>query len=285
MSAFKKIAILGVGFMGGSLALALKEAYPGVHIWGYARKKSSYQRLCRLKLLDRVERDIKDVVRDSDIIILSAPVYTIIEYCKVIAPFLKPGAIVIDLGSSKELIEKSARACLPHGTHFVGCHPLCGSDKSGAVYAQKNLYQGSLCLITSSKQALATRKVQLLWQRLGSYVVFIDARTHDKILSSVSHLTHLVAFSLIDFVPKDRLRFIPPSFKEVTRIANSPAAVWADIFLSNRKHVLSDLNRLMGVLRRFEMLIQKQDKRALCAFIEAINKKQKRFLNSKKHLV
>lgn len=275
MKPIKKIAILGVGFMGGSLALGLKEALPKVSIWGYARKKSSYIKLRKLAILDKVEQDLKKVIEDSDVVVLALPIYAIIEYFKKISPFLKKGAIVIDLGSSKELIVKAARKYLPKGIYFVGCHPLCGSDKSGAEFSSKNLYNGSLCLITSSPANAATRNIKVLWEKLNCKVAFLSALAHDKILSSVSHLTHLISFSFTNFVPTSYLEFSATSLKDLTRISNSPAFIWADIFLSNKKNILRDTKRFIKILEDFETLIKKNDKEKIIKLIRKINNKQK----------
>ena len=245
MSKIKKIGILGVGLMGGSLSLALRNKFPGVSIWGYARSQKSYDKLKRIKVLDRVERDLKNVVENADLVVLALPVEVIINYFRKIAPFLKKGAIVFDLGSSKGVIEKSIAKCLPKGVSFVGCHPLCGSEKSGAEFSKIDLYQEAVCLITSSPQSKATKRVKKIWEKLGSKVIFISPQRHDKFLSYLSHLPHLISFSLTKGFSKDRLKFTLQSFKDLTRISLSPASVWAEIFLSNKKNVLADLNKFI----------------------------------------
>ncbi|MDD4954551.1 MAG: prephenate dehydrogenase, partial [Candidatus Omnitrophica bacterium] len=200
MKSTKKIVILGVGFMGGSLALAIKKNFPSVSVTGYARSSSSYKKLSKLNIVDKVEADLGKAVCGSDIVICAAPIYSIIDYFKKIAPFLKKEAIVIDLGSTKELIGKKALQYLPKNTYFVGCHPLCGSDKSGARFSTPNLYRGALCLVSNCADKIALHKIEIFWKALGSRVILVDPKTHDKILSSVSHLVHVVSFSLTEFV-------------------------------------------------------------------------------------
>jgi len=278
MSKIKKIVILGVGLMGGSLSLALRKKFPGVSICGFARSQKSYDKLKKIRVLNRVERDLKNVVENADLVVLALPVEVIISYFKKIAPFLKKGAIVFDLGSSKGVIEKSIAKCLPKGVSFVGCHPLCGSEKSGAEFSKRDLYQGGVCLITSPSQSKATKKIKKIWEELGSKVIFISPQRHDKFLSYLSHLPHIISFSLTKGFPKDHLKFTLQSFKDLTRISISPASVWAEIFLSNKKNVLVDLNRFIKTLKKFESLIKKSDKDKIIDLIKKINTKQRHLL-------
>ncbi|MDP8290420.1 MAG: prephenate dehydrogenase [Candidatus Susulua stagnicola] len=274
----KKIGILGVGLMGGSLSLALRQKFPKISVWGYARSQKSYNKLKKIKILNRVERDLKNVVDGADLIVLALPIEVISDYFKRIVPFLKKGAVVFDLGSSKGVIEKNIEKHLPKGVGFVGCHPLCGSEKSGAEFSKKDLYQNEVCLITSSPKNKATKEVKKFWEEMGSKVVFISAKRHDKILSYLSHLPHLISFSLADGFPKDHPKFILQSFKDLTRISLSPASIWSEIFLSNKKNILGDLNRFIKSLKKFENLIKKNDKNKIIDLIKKINSKQKHLL-------
>ena len=274
----KKIAILGVGFMGGSLSLALRSKFPKSEVWGYARSKKSYDKLRKLKILDKVDRDYKKVVNGADLVVLALPVEIIVDYLKRIAHLLKRGSIVFDLGSSKYLIEKGAHKYLPKSVGFVGCHPLCGSEKSGAEFSRKGLYKNSLCLITSSPKAAPTKVVAKLFKKLGSEVVFIKPDYHDKVLSSVSHLPHLISFSLSEATPSAYLKFASGSFRDLTRISSSPAGIWAQIFISNKKNILNDLNRFMKVLKKYEALLKKNNEAKIIALIERAHSKQKRII-------
>ena len=260
--------------MGGSIACAIKKNFPGICVIGYARSKASYSKLIKLGILDKVERDLAKAVEDSEIIVLASPIYSIIEHLKLTAPYLKENAIVIDLGSSKEVIEKAAQKYLPKKVSFVGCHPLCGSDKSGAEFFNPNIYKGAICLITTPN-GKGLKIIKEMWQNLDSKVVFINAKSHDKMLSSTSHLMHLISFSLTDFVPKNYLKFSAASLKDLTRISNSPANVWADIFISNKQNVLKDIDKFVKTLCSFKQLIRKNKRSDIVNYIKRINKKYK----------
>ena len=275
MKPIKKISIIGVGFMGGSLALALKKAYPRTSIWGFARSKKSLRKLKKLKILDKVEGDLKRTVEDADLVMLALPVYVIIDILKKISPFLKRGAIVCDLGSTKELIEKNARKVLAKGVDFVGCHPLCGSEKHGAQFSKANLYKGALCLITSSPKKSVTRKVKKIWDKLETKTAFLSPSFHDKILSSFSHLPHFISFSLTRSVPAEYGGYSGASLKDLTRISNSPPAVWTDIFLSNKKNILKDIAHFTKTMQELKRFIHKGNKQGLLRFITQANKDQR----------
>lgn len=275
MKNVKKIAILGVGFMGGSLALALRKKFPAKTVWGYARSSKSFTKLKKLKVVDKLSQDLEKVIKDADMVVMALPVGVIIDYFKRISPFLKKGAIVFDLGSSKVAIHRGANKYLPKRVNFVGCHPLCGSEKSGAQFASGRLYEDCLCLITSGANKVRNT-VKKMWQVLGVKVVFMSPQRHDKILSSVSHLPHLISFAFADSVPKSYAKFAPASFKDLTRISVSPAFVWAEIFISNKKNVLADAHKFAKNLKRFEDLLKKNDKKAIIELIDKINSKQRR---------
>jgi prephenate dehydrogenase len=271
----KKVSIIGVGFMGGSLALALREKFSHWQIWGYARSKKSAIKLRRLKIVDRVEQDIKKLIEDADIVVLAAPVLAIVDYFDQIAPFLKKGAIVIDLGSTKEAVVKAAGKRLPRKVKFIGCHPLCGSEKSGAQFSRKGLYKGAVCLIASSSTNKSAKVVKALWEKLGSIVIFISPGLHDKILSCVSHLPHVISFSLTYFVPGSYLKFSSASLRDLTRISGSPPGVWADILLSNKANVLRDIKGFIKVLEKFESILTQGDRKKIESVIKSINEKQR----------
>ena len=276
MASVKKIAIFGVGFMGGSLAIAVKKRFPEVSVWGYARSKESLDRLIKLRVVDKIETRLEKIVEDADMIVLALPVGVIIDYLKIIVPFLKKGAIVFDLGSSKKLIEEAALKYLPKNIGFVGCHPLCGSEHRGAEFSRGDLYQGAVCFVTSSPYKKSTKIVKFFWEELGSKVLFLSVDAHDKMLSSLSHLPHLISFSLTRFIPESYLEFCPASFKDLTRISSSPPRVWADILLSNKKNILKDLNEFIKVLKTFDVLLKEENKDKIIDLIKGINTKQKR---------
>ncbi|MFH1767983.1 MAG: prephenate dehydrogenase [Candidatus Omnitrophota bacterium] len=270
----KTVGIVGVGFMGGSLALAVKDAFPSVRLWGYARSRKSFNKIKRLSLVDVVTMNLEELARESDLIILATPVSTIIDYFKKLSPYLKKGSFVIDLGSTKKIIDKMAKIYIPPYVSFVGCHPLCGSHKSGPAVADKDLYKGSLCIITSRSKA--AKFIREFWQGLGCSVFYVNSSLHDKMLSYISHIPHIISFSFAYFVPDKYGKFASRSFRDLTRIASSPADVWADILLSNRRNIIKGIRGYSKILRSFETVIKNQDRDKLLRIIKTINLKRAR---------
>jgi len=273
LKSVKKIAIIGVGFMGGSLALAMKRKFANISIWGYARSQKSYNKLKKLKILDKATLNLEKCVLNADIVILALPVEAVIACLEEIAPLLRKNSIVFDLGSTKKLIEKAALSYLPKEVSFVGCHPLCGSEKSGAEFARWDTYKNSICLIASSAKEKAAKIIEQFWKKLGSKVIFMSSGSHDELLSSISHFPHLISFSLIQLTPDNYLKFCSGSFKDLTRISSSPASIWADIFFSNKKNLINDIDGFVKVLSKFKEFLEKGNKRDVFNLIKKANTK------------
>lgn len=278
MKQFKKIAIIGVGLMGGSLALTLKQKAIGDEIWGFARNEKTYKKLIQLKVVDKVEKDLQLVVDDADVVIIGAPVYAIIEYCKKISSFLKPGALIIDIGSTKEYIQKQAKKYLPKSIYFVGCHPLCGGEKSGAEFSKGDIYNNAICFITALAKTPEAKLAGKFWQAIGCRNIFISAANHDKMLAYISHVPHLIAFSLAACISDKNIDFSGPSLKDMIRVAGSPANIWADIFLSNKNNIINASSKFIETLKKLQTAISCGDRQLIIKLIENANKKQQRII-------
>jgi prephenate dehydrogenase len=243
---FNRITIIGLGLIGGSLALAIKEKKLAKEIVGISRKKSTIDRAIKNKIVDSVTLDLKDGVRDSDLVIIAAPVLKIIDIAKRIAPFLKKGAVLTDAGSTKDHIVKSMEKNEFKGVDFVGSHPIAGSEKSGIKYANKDLFKGTCCVLTKTKKTNpeTVSRLKKLWTGLGMKVVVMSPEAHDKILSQISHMPHAVSASLVNSARKSGLKFTAGGFKDTTRIASGEPELWKDIFLTNRSNLIKDIEIL-----------------------------------------
>lgn len=272
----KKVGIIGVGFMGGSLALALKKSFNNFEIIGHVRSDKTFRRLRKAKVLDRIERSDKKIAQEADILILATPVGIIIDLLKKLAPHLKKGAIVIDLGSSKEKIEKIAKSNLSKKVYFVGCHPFCGSEKKGVARAREDLYQDSICFITSKNKA--TPLVSKIWKKIGAIVIQVNSKAHDKITCFLSHLPHLICFSLLNTVPNNYLNFSSSGFRDFTRIGSSSDSLWTDIFLTNKEEILKSINKTKKEIDKFTKAIKTEDRKKIKILINKANRKRNKIL-------
>lgn len=243
---FNKVTIIGVGLIGGSLAISLKEAGACDTVVGVGRGIENLKTAKRLGIIDSYTTDVKKGVKDSDFVVVGVPVLSIAKVIKTAAPYFKKGCIVTDVGSVKEAVVKEAEPLMPKGVFFVGGHPIAGTEHSGAEAAFSGLFKDRRCIITptSNTDNKALEKVKAIWELAGSEVVIMDAKAHDVILASVSHLPHVIAYSLVNTVADmeqkagDVLKYSAGGFKDFTRIASSSPEMWRDICLMNKDAVL-----------------------------------------------
>lgn len=242
MKLFNKITIIGVGLIGGSIALAIKKRKLAGEVIGVFRHRSTMQRAMRCKAVDKGLMDIREGVKLADLIILATPVYSIPGICREVIKYSKRGAIIIDAGSTKKwVVDKAERMIRPSSSvSFVGSHPMAGSERSGVEFAKDDLMNGSPCIVTKTPRtkAAALRKVVRFWRALGAKVKVMTPGQHDRSVSLISHLPHIVAFSLAGAVPEKELIYAAEGFKDTTRVSSSDPALWSDIFLSNKKEVV-----------------------------------------------
>ena len=273
MKLFNKVAIIGVGLIGGSIALAIKKKRLAGEIVGVSRHKKTLLLARKSGAIDRGSQDI-NIIRDADLLILATPVSTILNLAPAIRKIISSICIVSDVGSTKQEIVSKLGKIFPR---YVGSHPLAGSEKRGIINADSFIFKDSLCILTPTKNTdkEALGKVKRLWAKLGAKVIFLAPATHDKLLSHLSHLPHVVAFSLIESIPKRYLRFAPSSLRDTTRIALSDSRLWVDIFLSNQKNMLKSIEEFQRNLSKIKYAIRKKDKKLLSSILKQAQKRRK----------
>lgn len=269
---FHTISIIGVGLIGGSLALALKEKGLTKKIIGYGRNEERLKKALALGIIDRFTTSIKEAC-EAETVVLATPVGIFGEIVKEMVNYLKKGTIVFDVGSVKEAVVKNLEKMMPEGVHFVGTHPIAGSEKAGFEHARGDLFKGSKVIITPTEKTerTAVEKVSLLWQKVGASVEFMNAEEHDRIYATVSHLPHLVSFCLVSTVSeidKNFIKYAGSGFKSSTRIAKSSPELWKDIFILNRKNIISCLDIFTHKLEELRRLISQKNSEELKKFLE-----------------
>jgi prephenate dehydrogenase len=262
---FRRIVIIGVGLMGGSLGLAIKKSGLTKEVVGFSPKQSSLEQALKIGAIDTATSDLNEALHHADLVVMATPVETIINLLPKLNDALRRGCIVTDLGSSKVEIVEAAEKRLSNSEFFVGSHPLSGSEKKGVEFASADLFSGAVCIMTPTTKTnkAAIEKVKTLWTRIGSEVKFLTPEEHDEILGYVSHLPHLLSFALMGTVPMKSLEFITPSLKDMTRIAASSPQMWSDIFLSNSTCVLKSLDETVKKLAEIRQAITKHDSKML----------------------
>ncbi|WP_207539050.1 prephenate/arogenate dehydrogenase family protein [Sabulicella rubraurantiaca] len=250
---FQRLCLVGAGLIGSSIARRNRESGElAREVVVTARSAATLARVRELGFADRVEEDAAEAVKDADGVILCVPVGAYAGVMRHIAPNLAPGAILSDVGSTKGSVIRDLLPLCPPGVRLVPAHPMAGTEHSGPDAGFPTLFEGRYCIVTPlpNGDSAAVETVREFWRRCGSTVETMDAATHDKVVAIVSHLPHLIAFTICgtadDLSEETResvLKFAASGFRDFTRIAASDVAMWRDVFLNNREAVLEMLAR------------------------------------------
>jgi prephenate dehydrogenase len=266
---FRQMTVVGVGLIGGSLALATKQAGAVQTVVGVGRSDASRAVALSRGLTDRVTGDLASGVRGADLVVLAVPVHEIVRLLPEVARLVDPGCVVTDVGSVKGPILAAGDAAFPDG-RFVASHPIAGKEQAGPGAARADLFRGANWILTPGKgtRPAALEKVTALWRAAGASVLRMEAGWHDEVFATVSHLPHLVAYALMDAVLAtdrggERIRFSAGGLRDFTRVAGSDPVMWRDIFLMNREPVLKVLAGYQKALERLAAVIRDGDGAAL----------------------
>jgi len=269
---FDRVALIGIGLIGSSLARALKARGLAGHVAVSSRTRETLERAAELKLGDSYHQDAGEAVRGADFVVICAPVGAFAAIAEQIGPHLEAGSILSDVGSVKQAVIRDVMPHLPEGVHFVPGHPVAGTEHSGPEAGFADLFRGRWCILTPSPAVAldAVAKVRAFWEGAGSKVDCMDARHHDKVLAITSHLPHMIAYTIVgtaaDLEASDRAEVIKYSaggFRDFTRIAASDPVMWRDIFLNNREAVLEALGRFTEDLTALQRAIRRGEAEAL----------------------
>ncbi len=280
---FQQVTIIGVGLLGGSLGLVLKEKRLAKTVVGIGRRQPNLELAIQMGAIDRFYTEPREAVRDSDFIVLATPVDTYVAHVQQWGQHVPAGAIVSDVGSVKGQLVFELETVLPSTASFVGAHPIAGKEKSGVAHATSQLFDGARCIVTPTPHtnAEALKSVRGLWEKAGSEVLSMDPMVHDWVLGAVSHLPHIAAFSLMhalhdlqDSTPEalDLLAFSGGGLRDTTRIAASSPEMWRDICLANRENLLKMVDQYIMQLHAFKQLLNDRDADGLARNIEQAKK-------------
>ena len=265
---FDRIALLGIGLIGSSLARAIKCRDLASHVAIYTRQQITLSRAAELKLGDSYHDEVANAVMDADLVIFCAPLGANAALAQASAPALAEGAIVSDVGSCKRSVIKDIGPHLPDHAILVPAHPVAGTEHSGPDAGFAELFDSRWCILTpeAGTNQAAIDKVTTLWQQVGSNVEIMDADHHDQVLAITSHLPHLIAYTIVDTATdlendlrKEVVKFSAGGFRDFTRIAASDPTMWRDVFLNNRDAVLDILGRFTEDLTALQRAIRRGD--------------------------
>jgi cyclohexadieny/prephenate dehydrogenase len=262
---FERVALIGLGLIGSSLSHAMRRRNLARSIVGHAQSATTRDKALRLGLVASVYATAAEAVRDADLVILCTPIGACAAIANAIAPVLRPGAIVTDVGSVKGSVVRDVAPAIPTGVHFIPGHPIAGTEHSGPESGFAELFDGRWCILTpaSSADPAAVDRLKAFWLALGSHVEIMDAEHHDLVLAITSHVPHLIAYNIVNtarhlerVTDTEVIKFSAGGFRDFTRIAASDPIMWRDVFLNNKEAVLEMLGRFTEDLTALQRAIR-----------------------------
>jgi cyclohexadieny/prephenate dehydrogenase len=269
---FKRIALIGFGLIGGSIARAARAQGLASEIVTSARSEKTRARVAELGVVDQVLETNAEAAKDADLVILCIPVGACGPVTQEIAPFLKPGSIVSDVGSVKGAVAREMAPYIPQGVHFVPAHPVAGTEHSGPDSGFAELFINRWCILTPPEgtDPAAVEKLRAFWAGLGARVEIMTPDHHDLVLAITSHLPHLIAYTIVgtadelaQVTSSEVIKFSAGGFRDFTRIASSDPTMWRDVFLNNKEAVLEMLGTFNEDLSKLTRAIRRNDGEAL----------------------
>ena len=286
---FKKITIIGLGLIGGSIGLALKRAGSTAQLIGAARSQKTLDVALERNLVERVEIDIVKSVEDADLVILATPLSSFKKIILEVSHNLKPGCIVTDTGSSKLKVIEELSNVIPMGVSFIPGHPIAGTELSGPEAGFAELFDDRWCVLTPTEDTNkdALNSIRLLWEEMGSKVEIMNPEHHDRVLAITSHIPHLIAYNIVgtandlaNVANKEVVKYSAGGFRDFTRIAASDPKMWRDIFLYNDEAVLEMLSFFSKDLMKLKKAIEEKDSDLLQTFFENTREVRKNIIDA-----
>jgi cyclohexadieny/prephenate dehydrogenase len=262
---FERVAIIGIGLIGSSLARVLRRDGLAGEIVACARRAETRDKAIELGVADRATEDAAEAVAGADLVVLATPLSAYAAIAAAIAPALRPGAIVTDVGSVKQIVIRDVLPLLPDGVHLVPGHPVAGTEHSGPESGFAGLFLDRWCILTPppATDPTAVATITAMWEKAGMKVVVMEPEHHDKVLAVTSHLPHLIAYTIVgtatdleETLKSEVIKFSASGFRDFTRIAASDPVMWRDIFLNNREAVLEILQRFSEDLSALQRAIR-----------------------------
>lgn len=275
---WQKVTLVGVGLLGGSLGLALKQRKLARRVEGFVRRPESVQECQKLGVVDAASLDLSAAVRDADLIVFCTPLAQMRELAERMRTHVAPRAIVTDVGSVKASVVKDLEPLFPE---FVGSHPMAGSEKTGPAAATADLFRGAVCIVTPTAKSnpKSVDRIEELWRSIGAITRRLSPEAHDELVSRSSHLPHLLAAQLVNYVlgadrPKDQGLLCANGFRDTTRIASGSPEMWRDIAVSNRQNLARELAEFIDDLQEVRAALEKGDLRRIEEFFSEAKKRR-----------
>jgi prephenate dehydrogenase len=282
---FKQLGLIGCGLMGGSFALAMKQAGLVERVVGYSKSPSTTERARQMGVIDQVAESALLAVSGSDIVLIAVPVAATDATFRAIRHLVTPNCLFMDVGSTKrDVVDAARRVLKERAVSFVPAHPIAGKEHAGVQHADARLYHDRQVILTPITQTSPEQveRAREVWTALGSHVRVMNAETHDAAFAAVSHLPHLLAFAYFTGILQQReseefLALAGPGFRDFTRIAASDPSVWRDILMANREEILKQSERFRGALGVLEAALRDGRGEAVEALVNGVSHARSRW--------
>jgi prephenate dehydrogenase len=283
MQDLNQITVIGLGLLGGSISLAVLRSFSGVKVVGYGHRASTRDKAGQLAVASEVVDDLRRSVSGSDLVILATPLCTFERIFGEIADSLPGGCIVTDVGSTKVFPYRWAAKKLPEKVHYVGSHPIVGSEQRGVEFARDDLFVQTICILTTTEKTnrRAAQSLKNFWSELGCFVKTMKPADHDRVFAHVSHLPHIMAAALMNANDGEDLKFAGKGFMDTSRVASGPANVWTDVLLTNTKNIVTGIDRVVAELTKFKKAIKSENKEEIEKLLEKARDKRAAMINYK----
>lgn len=279
----KQITVIGLGLLGGSIASGVLRCFSGVKVVGFSHRASTRARARGLGVAGEVVDSLEQSVCGADLVILATPISTFEDIFGRIGKFLPDGCIVTDVGSTKVLPHRWAAKKLPRRVHYVGSHPIAGSEQRGVDFARDDLCDRAMCILTTTQKTnrQAVRALKEFWSKLGCLVKVMKPAEHDRIFAHVSHVPHVTAAALTNATNGREIKFAGKGFLDTSRIASGPANIWADILLTNTGNISKGIDKVIAELLKLKKAVDKKDREQIEKLLAAAKKKRAALIDYK----
>jgi prephenate dehydrogenase len=276
MKELRNISVIGLGLLGGSIALAARQRLPGIKVIGYSHRASTRARARVLGTGTEIVDDLAAAVHAADLVILATPIFTFEGYFADISKDIPAGCIVTDVGSTKVMPHQWAERRLDKRAHYVGSHPVAGSEQRGVEFARDDLFYQARCILTTTQTTnrAAVKLLRTFWSALGCSIQVMNPMEHDRVFANISHVPHVLAAGLVNASDDGDMRFAGKGFLDSTRIASGPPTIWTDVLMANSENIADGIDKTIDELRKLQKAIRSNARQEIERLLETARKKR-----------
>jgi prephenate dehydrogenase len=276
VKSLRQVSVIGLGLLGGSVALAVRQRMPGTAVIGYSHRPATRRRAKALGVVAETAGNLKTAVAEADLVVLATPIFTFEKYFTDLSRIVPADCIITDVGSTKVLPHLWAEKRLTGHVRYVGSHPVAGSEQRGVEFARDDLFDQARCILTTTPTTNhgAVKTLRSFWSALGCSIRVMNPVEHDRVFANISHLPHVMAAGLVNASDEDEMMFAGKGFLDSTRIASGPPSIWTDVLLANGENIADGIDRAMAELSKLRAAIKGGQREPIEQLLEAARRKR-----------